>query len=296
MPRAPVERPIRSSGSIRRTVSAQFASSGTIVFSLKNNRPSMNLRVLSAVAAATLFATLLPSASAFADDAPAERWVSAWGTALQAIPQRADLPALYRAPEIGGRTVRQIVYPAIDGRHVRLRFSNVYGTAPLVIEGVQVARSVSGGTAAIRVGTSRPVTFAGKAGVTIAPGGQMDSDPIAFDVAAHQPLAVSTYIAAGQKMAAWHRVANQTNYVSTPGNHSSDTDAIAFRTRFTQFVWLTSVSVDTTPARAGRNRRLDHLWYALHAEREPALARCFGASADAKGYRRHCRRERGNQR
>ena len=148
------------------------------------------LSALSALSAATLFAFLLPSTSALADDAPAEHWVSAWGTALQAIPQRADLPALYRAPEIGGRTVRQIVYPAIDGRHVRLRLSNVYGTAPLVIEGVQVARSVSGGAAAIRAGSSRPVTFTGKAGVTIAPGGQIDSDPIAFDVAAHQPLAV----------------------------------------------------------------------------------------------------------
>jgi lysophospholipase L1-like esterase len=94
------------------------------------------------------------------------------------------------------------------------------------------------------------VTFGGKPGVTIAPGGQLDSDPIAFDVAAHQPLAVSTYMAAGQKMVAWHRVANQTNSVSTPGNRSSDTDAAAFRTRFSQFVWLTSVSVDTTPARA----------------------------------------------
>ena len=79
--------------------------------------------------------------------------------------------------------------------------SNVYGTAPLVIEGVQVARAVSGNAAAIRAGTSRAVTFGGKQGVTIAPGGQMDSDPIAFDVAAHQPLAVSTYMGAGQKMA-----------------------------------------------------------------------------------------------
>jgi lysophospholipase L1-like esterase len=208
----------------------------------------MNLRVLSAVAAATLSAFLLSSAPAFADDAPSGRWVSAWSTALQQIPQRAELPALYRAPEIGGRTVRQIVYPAIDGKQLRLRFSNVYGTEPLVIEGAQVARAVSGNAAGTRAGTSRPVTFGGKASVTIAPGGQIDSDPVAFNVAAYQPLAVSTYMAAGQKLAAWHRVASQVNYISTPGNHSADTDVSAFRTRFTQFVWLTSVAVDTAPA------------------------------------------------
>src|SRR5260370_2080103 len=157
-----------------------------------NPSSTMNLRALSAVAAATLFASLLPSISARADDASAEHWVSAWSTALQALPQRADLPALYRAPAIGGPTGRQIVYPAIDGRPVRLRFSNVYGTTPLVIEGVQVARAVSGNAAATRAGTTRSVTFGGKQGVTIAPGGQMDSDPIAFDVTAHQPLAAST--------------------------------------------------------------------------------------------------------
>ena len=40
----------------------------------------------------------------------------------------ASPPPLYRAPEVAGRTVRQIVYPAIDGHHVRLRLSNAYGT------------------------------------------------------------------------------------------------------------------------------------------------------------------------
>lgn len=208
----------------------------------------MNLRVLSAVAATAFSAFLFPPTLAFADDAPAGHWVSAWSTALQQIPQRAELPALYRAPEIGGRTVRQIVYPAIDGKQLRLRFSNVYGTAPLVIDGAQIARAVSGNAAAIRAGTSRPVTFGGRPDVTIAPGGQVDSDPVTFNVAAHQPLAVSTYMAAGQKLAAWHRVASQVNYISMPGNHSADTDAAAFRTRFTQFVWLTSVAVDTASA------------------------------------------------
>jgi lysophospholipase L1-like esterase len=208
----------------------------------------MNLRVLSTFAAATLCAFLLSSAPAFADEVPSGHWVSAWSTALQQIPQRAELPALYRAPEIGGRTVRQIVYPAIDGKQLRLRFSNVYGTAPLVIDGAQVARAISGNAAGTRAGTSRPVTFGGKPGVTIAPGGQIDSDPVALNIAAYQPLAVSTHMAAGQKLAAWHRVASQVNFISTPGDHSADTDASAFRTHFTQFVWLTGVAVDTSPA------------------------------------------------
>jgi lysophospholipase L1-like esterase len=208
----------------------------------------MKLRALALAAV-----TMLVVSSAFAADpsvaasvAPADQqWTSAWGTALQPIPQRESLPPLYRAPDVAGRTVRQIVYPSLDGRHIRLRLSNAYGTTPLLIEGVRIARAVSGSSAATRPGTDRPVTFAGRAEVTISPGNQIDSDPVAFDVAALQPLAVSIHVGANQKMVAWHRVSSQVNYISAPGNHSADASAAPFRTKFTQFVWLTNVSVDT---------------------------------------------------
>lgn len=198
---------------------------------------------LRATAASILLASLLTPFGALAQESPGH-WVSAWGTALQSIPQREDLPALYRAPEIGGRTVRQIVYPAIGGKLVRLRFSNAYGTKPLVIDDVQVARAMSGSSPAARPGTSHPVIFSGRAGVTIAAGEQVESDPIPFDTPARQPLAISTYMGVGQKITAWHRVSSQTNFISMPGNHAADTAADAYRTRFTQYVWLTSVVVD----------------------------------------------------
>ncbi|MGA7816267.1 MAG: SGNH/GDSL hydrolase family protein, partial [Caballeronia sp.] len=137
----------------------------------------MTLRALSTLAAAVLLASVTPFSGVFAQEPAADHWVSAWSTALQSIPERANLPALYRAPDVGGRTVRQIVYPAIDGRHVRLRFSNEFGKAPVVIGSVQVARAVAGNQAATRAGTSRPVTFSGRPNVTIAPGAQIDSDP-----------------------------------------------------------------------------------------------------------------------
>jgi lysophospholipase L1-like esterase len=36
------------------------------------------------------------------------------------------------------------------------------------------------------------------------------------------------------------------NYVSTPGNHAADASAAAFRERFTQYVWVTGLSVDAS--------------------------------------------------
>jgi lysophospholipase L1-like esterase len=213
----------------------------------------MKLRAFILAAVPTLVAATVSfsCSSAFAADPPVDaQWVSAWGTALQPIPQLASPPALYRTPDVAGRTVRQLVYPGIDGHQVRLRLSNAYGTAPLVIDGVSLARAVSGDSAAVRPGSGRSVTFAGRSGVSISPGSQIDSDPVAFDLAAHQPLAVSIQLGAGQNLVAWHRVSSQTNYISTPGIHLDDATGAAFRTKFTQFAWLTNVSVDTPSTQA----------------------------------------------
>jgi len=66
-------------------------------------------------------------------------WVSAWATALQAIPEGEGLPALYRAPEVAGRTVRQIIVPSLDGRLARVRISNAFAREPLVIAEARIA-------------------------------------------------------------------------------------------------------------------------------------------------------------
>jgi lysophospholipase L1-like esterase len=94
------------------------------------------------------------------------------------------------------------------------------------------------------------VLFGGRPNVTIAPGGQIDSDPVALEVSAKQPLAVSVHAGKEQKLVAWHRVASQVNYVSTPGDHAADTSADAFRTRFTQYAWLTNLAVDDSSAQS----------------------------------------------
>jgi lysophospholipase L1-like esterase len=213
----------------------------------------MKLRafILAAVPALITALASFSCPGALAAEPPADaQWVSAWGTALQSIPPLASPPPLYRAPEVAGRTVRQIVYPGIDGHHVRLRLSNAYGTTPLVIDGVSLARAVSGSSAGVRPGSTRPVTFGGRSGVSISPGSQIDSDPVAFDLVADQPLAVSIHLGVDQKLAAWHRVSSQINFISTPGNHLDDATGAPFRTKFTQFVWLTNVSVDTPSTQA----------------------------------------------
>ncbi|RQZ60253.1 SGNH/GDSL hydrolase family protein [Burkholderia cepacia] len=202
----------------------------------------------SSIAAAVLGAAVFVSPLVASASAAPAGWVAAWATALQPIPDLAAPPPLYRAPDVAGRTVRQIVYPTVPGRAARIRVSNAYGRFPLVVEAASLARAGEG--AALSGDAAAPVRFGGKVSVTLAPGQELESDPVGIDVRAGQPYAISLQMGANQRMTVWHRVSNQFNYVSVPGEHVSDPGAAAFRIRFTQFAWVTELAVETGSARA----------------------------------------------
>ncbi|MGF6596602.1 lysophospholipase L1-like esterase [Paraburkholderia sp. GAS448] len=204
----------------------------------------MSLRTLVAACGAVLLSQFAIPSVSVAADTPGH-WVTAWATALQPIPQRADLPPLYRAPDVAGRTVRQIVYPTLSGSAVRLHISNEYGKEPLVIEDLRLSRSAGG--AAVQGGGVR-VTFGGKTSASVPAGGAMESDAVPVDIVGGAPYVISSYMGPDQRLAAWHRVSNQVNYVSTPGNHAGDSAGDAFRARFTQYAWVTGLSVDAPAA------------------------------------------------
>ena len=201
----------------------------------------------SSIAAAVLGAAVFVSPVVASASAAPAGWVAAWATALQPIPDLAAPPPLYRAPDVSGRAVRQIVYPTVSGRAARIRVSNAYGHAPLVVEAASLARAGEGAAIA---GAAAPVRLGGKAWVTLAPGQELESDPVAIDVAAGRPYAISLQMGANQRMTVWHRVSNQFNYVSAPGDHVSDPGAAAFRTRFTQYAWVSELAVEAGSARA----------------------------------------------
>lgn len=105
-----------------------------------------------------------------AGPASAQRWVTTWIAPSQAITSAA-------VAELGrDQTARLIVRPSVWGTRARLRFSNAFGTAPLVIDGVFAGLQMGG--AALMPGTNRPVTFAGRKVLTLPPGGQAWSDPV----------------------------------------------------------------------------------------------------------------------
>ncbi|ALL63771.1 Lysophospholipase L1 [Paraburkholderia caribensis MBA4] len=203
----------------------------------------MTTRSLAVVCGAVLSSFLLASAPVAAADSPSP-WVTAWATALQPIPQISNPPPLYRAPDVAGRTLRQIVYPTLSGEVARIHISNAYGKAPLVVEDLRIARSGGGARAAVQAATEARVTFGGKPMVSVPPGAEVDSDPVRVGISAGVPYAVSSYMGREQKLIAWHRVSSQVNYLSMPGNHAGDASADAYRQRITQFAWVTGVQVE----------------------------------------------------
>jgi lysophospholipase L1-like esterase len=122
-----------------------------------------------------------------------------------------------------------------------VRLTNTFGTRPLTVGAAHIA--IEGAGADIVPGSDRQLTFGGRRAVTIAKGAEVYSDPVALAVGAEQHLAVSLYVPGASGPTTWHALAVQTNYVSTPGNHTGDPTGSAFTTTVMSWFWLDGVDV-----------------------------------------------------
>src|SRR5215510_441308 len=119
------------------------------------------------------------------------------------------------------QTFRLIVRPDIWGRQARLRLSNVFGTKAVTFDDVFVGLQM-GGPALVK-GTNQPVTFGGKASVTVAPGSAVWSDAVQLGFVrdpaelAGRKLAISFHVAGESGPMTWHAKALTTSYVTAPG-------------------------------------------------------------------------------
>jgi lysophospholipase L1-like esterase len=143
------------------------------------------------------------------------QWVAAW----QGSPTVGGTidPSCPSDVGVNNQTVRNIIIASTGGDRVRVRLSNVGGSAPLRVGAASVA--ISAGGAAIVGGTSRVLRFGGKTTTVIAAEGEALSDPVKLDVEAFKTLAVSIFLPDSTGPATQHFLANQDNYVAA-GNQS----------------------------------------------------------------------------
>jgi lysophospholipase L1-like esterase len=166
------------------------------------------------------------------------RWVGAWAASPQAANSEQSPTSV---AGFSDQTVRNIVYAAIGGSEVRVRFSNTYGQQPLVVGSASIGIDLVG--AQLVPGTLRALTFSGKQSVTIPAGQEAYSDPVALRFNGEQDLAVSLFLPDATGPATYHQEGQQDNFVSTSGDFSQDPTASAYTTTTTSWFFVDGVDV-----------------------------------------------------
>ena len=118
-------------------------------------------------------------------------WVTTWGCGPQ-LTEPGNLPPV----PLANSTLRQFVHVTLGGNHLRVRFSNAYGTNPVTMNSIHVALAAGAGSAgggAINPATDRALTFHGAPSVNIPAGEVVYSDPYDYNLPAQTNLAISIY-------------------------------------------------------------------------------------------------------
>lgn len=192
-----------------------------------------------------LVVVLLPVVARAQQGWASEHWVGTWSAAMQGQVSFAGRTTPSEGFE--DQTVRMIVRTSIGGHRARVRLSNAFGTAPLVIGAAHIAiRSAAG---AIVPASDRVLTFSGRASFTIPPGALVLSDPVDLDVPQLGDLAISIYLSGKTGLPTWHSTGLHTTYLAGPGDFTGKTD-IPDASKQPSWYWLAGVEV-TAPEGTG---------------------------------------------
>lgn len=172
--------------------------------------------------------------------AAAQNWIPTW--------YASPAPSDKAAETVSDLTLRQIVHISAGGASVRIRLSNAYGKAPVTFDAAAVAQRADG--AAIKAGSSRSLTFSGKASVTIPAGAYVLSDPVALDVAQGADLAVDLHVPGPVIPDTVHVIQRDAVYAAA-GNVVGQTALTTFKPPAGGlWLWLDEVEVSGGPAKS----------------------------------------------
>lgn len=189
-----------------------------------------------------LISILLVTPISFAPAASAAEkgWTGTWSTSP------VMLGLFYRGTKytdfLSGCSVRTVIKTTTGGEKVRLSFSNRYGSSPLNIESVRIARTGKMSDTEIIDGTSLPVTFKGAEAISIPAGEEMDTDPIDMVVENFEKISVSVYYSSYNALSTGGLI-NSTSYLDL-GNK---VDAKTFSANAPLTIVSGSIEYHTTP-------------------------------------------------
>ena len=186
-----------------------------------------------------LFLVLAVTLTAFGCSAQAPDWVTTWATALQIAEPHNRPPE----PGLAGNSFRQIVQVSVGGTELRLHLSNLFNTDATEILGVEIAKAASmGATPDIDEDSSVELTFGGERSFTMEPGTEAVSDPVSFDLADRDNLAITIH----------YGNISAVTLTSHPGSRTSSYIAEGYTSDFSAPVavtahWYTISSIDVIP-------------------------------------------------
>lgn len=185
--------------------------------------------------------TLTLAAAGFCAAAQTRGWVTTWATALQVAEPHNRPPQ----PGLAGNSFRQIVQVSIGGKELRLHLSNLFNESETEILGVEIARAQTMGAGpGIVPGSEVALSFDGRRGITLAPGGEVVSDPVRFRLDDRENLAVTIhYGRVSDAPLTSHPGSRTTSYIAA-GN-TSDFSAPVAKTDH----WYTISAIDVKPRR-----------------------------------------------
>jgi lysophospholipase L1-like esterase len=142
-------------------------------------------------------------------------------------------------------TLRQFIHTTLGGKHLRVRFSNAYGTNPMSIISAHVALSAGAGSAGngeINAATDKALTFRGNFSLDLPPGELITSDALEFDLPSLTNVAVSIFFGNISASAlTGHPGSRTTSFIET-GNLAS-AQSLPEATRTTHWYIITEVDV-----------------------------------------------------
>ena len=167
------------------------------------------------------------------------QWVAAW-QGSPTVGGTFDTATCPSDVGVNNQTIRNIIFASTGGDQVRVRLSNVGGSAPLRVGAASVA--LSAGNAATVAGTSRVLRFSGSTSTVIAAEGEALSDAVSLNVDPLETLAVSIYLPDSTGPATQHYFATQDNYLAS-GDQAQNSGGTPFTKDITCWMFLSGVHV-----------------------------------------------------
>jgi lysophospholipase L1-like esterase len=170
------------------------------------------LRVWTVHAIRRLAALLVLTATAvsFSAGQPQTRWVGSWAASQQLVEPANALSA----EDLHDATLRQIVHLSLGGSEIRLRLSNRFGSTPLHLTAVHIARPVFLTTSKIVPDSDKALTFSGSPDVTIPAHADFISDPLSVSLAPLSDLAVTIHLDLPPAEQTGHPGSRATSYIA----------------------------------------------------------------------------------